>query len=187
MADPFSRLIAELKKQSPLQCLRGQSSQLWGSQHLGSRAAIRGSLQSSQAWSAQDLPLISDLSSPPRPFQTSVSISHTHDMGGWLSLPRPGQIGLDIEIVARIEDRIVDRVGSPQELTETPRKALLWGAKEAFFKALEDEQPAVITNLTISDWKVQGELTTWRGLGPRNGDGVCLVAEPWLLTVCWIA
>jgi 4'-phosphopantetheinyl transferase EntD len=187
MADPFSRLIAELKHHPSLQGLRGQCSQTWGSQHTGSRAAIRESLKASQSWSVQDLSLLTDLSLPPRPFQTSVSISHTHDLGGWLSIPRPLQIGLDIELIARIQDRIVGRISSRQEFAETPLKAMLWGAKESFFKALEDEQPDLVTNLTIGDWKAIGEFTWWKGFGPRNGEGFCFVRDSWLLSVCWVA
>ena len=68
-----------------------------------------------------------------------------------------------------------------------PQKSLLWGAKESFFKALEDEQPAVILQLTIDEWEsVAPGIWSWRGLGPRNGEGLVIDSEPWILAACLI-
>ena len=186
MAEPFSSLRHELNQR--IQGVAGQAAQTWGAQHATARHAIRESIKgSSSDWNTDDIAMLNDLSHPPRPFHRSVSISHTHDFGGWFSVPRPAQIGWDIEVEARIKDQIIERVCSKEEIAACPKKAFLWGAKEAFFKALEDEQPEVVTQLTIADWTaVAPDLWTWRGFGPRNGEGLLLVSQPWILAACLI-
>lgn len=186
MADAFSRLIELTEKY--LAPVDGRGSELWSARHPGSRAAIRESIKSTfNGWSGDDIETVLDLEHPPRPFARSVSVSHTHDFGGWLAITRPAQIGWDIELKTRIKDHIIERVCAKDELSSVPLKPLLWPAKEAFFKALEDEQPEVIHQVTITDWKalIPG-VWSFRGLGPRNGEGLVLDLEPWLLASCLI-
>lgn len=186
MANAFSRLIELTEKY--LAPVDGRGSELWSARHQGSRGAIRESIKSAFSdWSRDDSETLLDLEHPPRPFKRSVSVSHTHDFGGWMAITRPAQIGWDIELKARIKDQVIERVCAKDELKYAPLKSLLWPAKEAFFKALEDEQPEVINQVTITDWKaLTPGLWSFRGLGPRNGEGLVLDVEPWLLASCLI-
>ncbi|MGZ3722184.1 MAG: 4'-phosphopantetheinyl transferase superfamily protein [Bdellovibrionales bacterium] len=192
MAQPFSRLISEFNKHAVATNLNalvhGQAAETWGARNHNSRTAIRESLKNSFSdWNSDDYEALKSLSEPPRPFTRSVSISHTHDFGGWMAIARPAQIGWDVELKARIKDSIIERVCVPEELDLVPHKYLLWGAKEAYYKALEDEQPAVIQQLKIDEWKsLAPGLWSWRGLGPRNGEGLVLDSEPWTLAACLI-
>ena len=74
------------------------------------------------------------------------------------------------------------------EVAKAPKKSYLWCAKEAFFKALEDDQPDVLVQLTVSDWTKAGDdLWKWKGLGPRNGAGLLIESDSWILAGCLIS
>ncbi len=187
MADAFSRLLSSLR---PLATgLKGESRPEWGALTPGSRHRLRQSLaRSLTPLSADDQRALTDLNEPPRPSNWSVSISHTHDYGGWMAVPRPAQVGWDIELSARIKPETIGRVCSTQELHEAPEAAFLWCAKEAFYKALEDEQPVSIPQLTIGEWRADGvSMWRWRGLGPRNGEGILIRDGEWLMAASIIA
>src|SRR5205085_2510007 len=103
----------------------------------------------------------------------SVSISHTTNFGGWIAVPRPAQIGWDVELAERIKMPIIQRVCSKEEIAEAPRPEFLWCAKESFYKALEDQQPPTIIDLSIAEWtSLAPDMWSFKGYGPRNGAGV---------------
>jgi hypothetical protein len=178
---PFERMLSELQKIAP--SVKGEAGPEWGARQPGSRVTIRRSLAYAfMDWSASDLTALANLDEPPRPKDRSVSISHTHDLGGWMTVGRPLQIGWDVELKDRIKAHIVERVCSPDELKHAPEAAFLWCAKESYFKALEDEQPTAIPQLTIGEWAVHGpQMWRWRGIGPRNGEGLLIDAGTWLM------
>lgn len=176
----FTKLLTELRTKAP--GLVGEFRAEWGARIDGSRASLRRSLQDTlPGLDPADVKALDDLSQPPRPSRWSISIAHTHDMGGWLAVPRPAQVGWDIELKARIKLSLVERVSSADEVARAPHPEYLWCAKESFYKALEDEQPAVVSQLTVGSWKAVGNLWRWEGLGPRNGWGFLLAHEPWLV------
>lgn len=91
--------------------------------------------------------------SPPYSPKFSVSISHSPVGGGFAVVPKPFQVGLDIEDEARLTERIVDRVCLEGEMSDAPDWRHLFTAKEAVFKALwERDQPATISQIRICDW-----------------------------------
>jgi 4'-phosphopantetheinyl transferase EntD len=187
MADAFSQLLSALR---PLAIgLKGDSRPEWGAHSSGSRNRLRQALAHALApLSADDQRALADLNDPPRPSNWSISISHTHDYGGWMAVPRPAQVGWDVELSARIKRETIGRVCSAQELLDAPEAAFLWCAKEAFFKALEDEQPLSISQLTIGQWRADGvSLWRWHGLGPRNGEGILIRDGDWLMAASVIA
>lgn len=110
------------------------------------------------------------------------SISHTQDLGGYVFLPMTESayadaIGLDIEIISRVTDPIVKRIcKTEQEFKNAPSAAALWCAKEAAFKALRGaDQPQVISEIEISEWKTNSHFETFSffSLGVRQS-GLCL-------------
>jgi hypothetical protein len=147
MASGFSTLIQEIHKIIP--SARGEGGAVWKSGAEEHRELIRESMRSSLGGGGFN-------DSPPRPKDWSVSISHCRSFGGWLAVPRPHRIGFDAEESSRVQVRIVERVCSRQEIAECPDPAYLWSAKEAYFKALEHEQPQTITELTVRDWMPMG-------------------------------
>lgn len=196
MTSIFSHLLQTLNAQ--IGGLRGEGHPQWGSQASDHRDQIRQSIaRNLPGLNRTDLSDLTDLQKPPRPDGWCVSISHTQNWGGWMAVRRPVQIGWDVELKARIRVSVVERVSSKKELGDAPRPEFLWCCKEAFFKALEDDQPQTIPELTIADWqsqpilslstdRVDGELWTWKGLGPRNGNGLVLSHGPWLIAVSYI-
>ena len=186
MLEPFPRLLAELQKLSP--SVQGKCSEEWGAGTPSSRLWIRQSLSASLPGLApEEQAAITNLDMPPRPRAWSLSVSHTPGMGGWVAVLRDHQIGWDVERKVRISPNIIQRVCQADEVTGAPHGSFLWCAKESFFKALEDFQPLTLPELTITNWQSTGpDLWTWTGLGPRNGKGVLIDSEPWLLAGCLI-
>ena len=182
----FLTLTNEIKTLTP--GLFAECSVEWGSHMPDSRVAIRQSIAHRlRVKDAADKSQLDNLSEPPRLRDWSISISHTHNLGGWMAVKRPVQIGWDVELKSRIKNSIIERVCSARELEEALKPELLWGAKEAYFKALEDEQPLAITQLSITGWRSIGaNLTAWTGLGPRNGEGYIIDFGEWLMAACVI-
>lgn len=180
----FARLLGVVGQQT-----LGRAQRAWGAQNPQAREAIRSSIaQTLVQLEAGDLHMLTDLKQHPRPMHWSVSVSHTQEFGGWMAVPRPLQVGWDAELRSRIKKAIVDRVCSADEIEAAPEFAYLWCAKEAFFKSLEDEQPLAIPQLTIVDWKAAGaNLWHWRGLGPRNGQGLLVNSPPLIFAACIVA
>lgn len=118
----------------------------WGSQNPQHRALIREELV--------------DV------FQNSrhrTSISHCAGMG--IVVAAPGSVGVDVELSSRVEDRLVARVSSQEELSAAPSSPSLWCAKEACFKALRPyAQPPVISQISIGAWKKIDSQTETYGL-----------------------
>ncbi len=182
----FARLIQELQSLAP--GLHGKCELEWGSRNPGSRNSIRQSLNETlRTLSNEDQKLLADLGEPPRLREWSVSISHTHNIGGWVALKRPAQIGWDVELKSRIKSAIIERVCSEREREEALQPELLWCTKEAYYKALEDEQPLAITQLSITGWRsLSANLSAWTGIGPRNGEGLVIDSGEWLMAACVI-
>ena len=181
MSVEFGRLLVEVQTRlAP--AVRGQAETRWGAGQPEFRVQIRTAL-------AEALPDADckDLQIPPRPRTHSVSISHTQNLGGWMSVPRPLQVGWDVEVQTRIKHHVIERISTAEELSLSPQPTFLWPTKESFYKALEDDQPLTITELTIDTWQSLGpDLWSWRGIGPRNGSGLLLQTEKWLLAACLI-
>ena len=185
MLEPFERLLAELQKLRP--SVQGKCSEEWGAGSPTSRLWIRQSLTTALGLEAEEAAGLANLDLVPRPRSWSVSISHTPGIGGWMAVRRDHQIGWDVERKVRVKPNIIQRVCQDDEVAGAPQAALLWGAKEAFFKALEDFQPLTLPELTIVDWQCTGpELWAWTGLGQRNGKGVIIDSDPWFLAGCLI-
>jgi 4'-phosphopantetheinyl transferase EntD len=198
VANSFSTLIEKLRAHHP--GVKGECSQQWGTSPDLPRATEAASstenprlmIRASIGWALKDLTpedidLLKVLDEPPRPVHWSVSISHCAGFGGWIALPRPAQVGWDVELKSRISFPIIERVCSSQEIAQSPHAHFLWCAKEAFFKALEDFQPLAITQLTISNWKPDGpSVWYWDGLGPHNGHGVLINDADYVLAACTV-
>jgi phosphopantetheinyl transferase (holo-ACP synthase) len=95
----------------------------------------------------------------------SISISHCQSLGGWIAIPKPNGIGLDIERLDRITTKVVNRIAQEGELDNIPDPLLLWCAKESYFKALGPAQPIAITQLRIEKWVAEAE--EWRFSSPQ--------------------
>lgn len=123
----------------------------WGSKNPEHRALIRAE--------------ISTLAAAP---QLHTSVSHCPGLGAIVTAPSP--VGVDVEIYSRVEERIVIRVSSAQEMADSPSAAALWCAKEACFKALRTfNQPPVISKISIGDWKkIDSQVETYRLLNPQD-------------------
>lgn len=180
----FAQLIGHLNQHWPN--LIGEAKPEWGAYNPESRQQIRQSmLEQLPGLSAGERKALLDLDSVPSLENLSVSISHTRDIGGWLAVPRPLQVGWDVEQKGRIKMSIIERVCEPNELTEVVDPVYLWSAKEAFFKALEDFQPVAITQLSISDWKnLSSGLWSFQGLGPHNAYGLLLDSGTHTMAAC---
>jgi hypothetical protein len=131
----------------------------WGSENKAYRKEIR------QALSTQFDEDFSDLEKRPTSVKKAISISHCPQLGGFATIVKPGSIGLDIEVEARVEKKIAARMSTTQEMNEAPSPAHLWAAKEAAYKSLGDVfqpgappgalpevQPNVLSSVEIGDW-----------------------------------
>jgi hypothetical protein len=120
----------------------------WGSKNLNHREAIRAHLQKNHGGSCENLNAL------PKPESGFCSISHTHDLGGYIKAPYP--IGLDIEASTRsLSAAVQRRLGGPKELKMCPKPLALWVAKEAAYKALMNAQLAepVISSIQTQNWR----------------------------------
>lgn len=183
MADPFSGLIARFRTHWPE--LQGAFSADWSAKSPDYRLRIRQSLQRHLAPS--DLGIL-DLDRRPQLSEWSISISHCPTVGGWAALPRPSRVGVDMEEISRIKLPIIERISLTTEISAAPHPEFLWCAKEAFFKALDSEQPSVMTELQIGGWS-QGpdQSYLYIGEGPKPGKG-CLIAEKdRIISVCVVS
>ena len=82
----------------------------------------------------------------------NTSISHCPQLGVVAASRQP--IGVDVEVVSRVQKNVAARISTPEELSAAPDFAALWCAKEACFKALKTyQQPSVISKVSIGDWQ----------------------------------
>ena len=103
----------------------------------------------------------SDLSALPHDETWSLSLTHCKSAGGFAAVKKPLRVGLDLEIADRIEERVVRRVSSNEEVATAPNVSLLWVGKEALFKSLREfDQPSVLGELRLLNWqKIEHPLT----------------------------
>jgi 4'-phosphopantetheinyl transferase EntD len=146
--------------------VRGEIQPHFGAGNEGHRDAIRRHL--AENLSLVD-PAVTDLSAPPDVSTWSISISHTTDLGGWLAVNKPRQIGFDLEVRARVREAVVRRMCTPDEIERVSDLALLWSAKEALFKAMARGQPATLSQLRIVEWTVRGALAHFLSDGGQRG------------------
>lgn len=131
-------------------------------EHLGSnednhriqlRQAVATALKTQQLSPPTGL---SDLSSPLQHDSFHLSLTHTADISAFAWVPKPGKIGIDIEILERIQPPVIRRVSSPIEIQSAPDMRFLWPAKEAVFKA-HSHQLQVVGDIYIDNWKQLSE------------------------------
>jgi len=179
MAGGFQRLISLVHKHHPE--LRAQGTSLWGAKEHGYRDNIRASIKDILA------PEENDLAQPPKSSKWSISISHAKHFGGWVAVPLPARIGFDVEEDRRITPSIIERMSTEQERKDCPNPAFLWCAKEAYFKALAQDQPQAITQLNITDWDlVENDFYSFRAMPHKPGHGWVLAHEPFLFGICLV-
>lgn len=119
----------------------------WGSDQKNYRREIRAALTGKLG---EDF---SDLEKWPTSKKTAISISHCPGLGGFALLTKPGAIGFDVEVEARVQSKVMARMSSPQEMSLIPSPAHLWVAKEAAYKSLgETVQPIVLSEIEVRDW-----------------------------------
>ncbi len=173
MAHPFQRLIEKIQSFDSRMALDIQSE--FASVEPRYRENIRSSLHK-QFGSDQVL----DLNLRPSTMGWSISVSHCRGAGGWVAVPEPRRVGFDLELRDRIREEAVARVVAPDELKMAPHYSYLWCAKEAFYKALGDEQPGTFSQVRVADW---------RGLGPGLWSfpkGLLIEEGPLLAAICII-
>lgn len=96
---------------------------------------------------------------------TYSSISHCKNLGVLVFSNQP--VGVDIEQNARVAFSTVQRIASTQETKELTQALLpasfLWCAKEAAYKSLKEfNQPAVISALSIENWRLGTDLHSYK-------------------------
>lgn len=152
MAEHLPNLIELLRQRVPE--ARGELRPEWGSNHPQTRAAIRASITAELNYlTDKDRQKLADLSQPPRVSAWSVSISHAPNLGGWLAVPRPHRVGLDVEKYDRLKANLIRRTSSSEEMQAAPDPLLLWSAKESLYKSLEDAQPPAFSQILIDTWQ----------------------------------
>jgi phosphopantetheinyl transferase (holo-ACP synthase) len=86
----------------------------------------------------------------PLPESGHVSISHTAGAGALFFHPKY-MVGVDLEKAERVQEKIVARVSSPEEIARVQNSSHLWVAKEASYKACRHHnQPQTISGIQIS-------------------------------------
>lgn len=93
-----------------------------------------------------------------------LSISHSHDYGAYII--SPSRIGLDIEHLDRLSEKVILRISRPTELKHCPNPLFLWSAKESAFKVfLNDEKKiTTVSQISITSWsKIDDALFFFEG------------------------
>ena len=114
---------------------------------------------------------VSDLSRVPVLSRGYVSVSHTINLGGYATGPRP--LGFDLEVQSRVNPKVAVRVSTMEEFARAPSAAHLWCAKEAAFKALYHfRQPKLVSEIEI-DWRTEHSffLVNAGEFGVKRGEG----------------
>lgn len=90
----------------------------------------------------------------------SLSISHCDLLGGWIAIPLPYQIGLDIESTKRINKKNLAKASTSgdHDFPQSTSESLIWCAKEAAFKCLHPQpQPVFFGKIQIQNWLPLGD------------------------------
>lgn len=171
MADDFQGLINALKKLAPK--ITMELSPKYASSAPDYRFKLRADLHE-----RFQEPRLLDLNRRPELPSGFVSISHCRTLGGYALSKHP--VGFDIEESSRVEWRFIERIWNPLD-EKGPYPALHWCAKEAVFKAMGAQQPAVISEIGIQLWK---PLTNGDYSFSFNGEeGVALTFSSWSLAL----
>lgn len=96
-----------------------------------------------------------DLMQIPQHPLAGISISHNRKCGGYALNPESGNLGMDVEVVARVKSGVVARASETEELTNAPSPAALWTAKEAALKSFNGVTgaPEIIADVHIGNWQ----------------------------------
>jgi phosphopantetheinyl transferase (holo-ACP synthase) len=171
VAQDFSGLISLLKKKFPKLTFELLP------QFASSAPDYRNKLRAHLYNRIQQTSLL-NLDEIPRLQHGFVSISHCPTLGGYVLSKDP--IGFDIEETTRVELRFVERMAHPDD-TKGPTPAALWCAKEAAFKALADQQPQVIAQIAVNNWKTIDQ--TFFSCTTNAGEVFVIEHFPWTLAV----
>jgi 4'-phosphopantetheinyl transferase superfamily len=143
VASDFQGLIRLLKKHAPQ--ISVELSARYASEAPEYRAKLRAALHER----FQEARLL-DLNQIPELPNGFVSISHCRSLGGYALSKYP--VGFDIEEAARVQWTFLERMWHPDD-EKGPSAALHWCAKEAAFKSMGAQQPAVISQIGIHSWR----------------------------------
>jgi 4'-phosphopantetheinyl transferase superfamily len=91
---------------------------------------------------------ILDLNHLPKSKTLYFSISHCPDLGGYAVADR--QVGFDLEIRARITERLVSRISTAEEIKKCPEFQYIWVAKEAVLKLMKPG--TLVSSIQIQNW-----------------------------------
>ena len=125
----------------------------------------------------------------PPPETGHVSISHTLGAGATLFHP-DWQVGVDLEVSSRVQEKVVARVASSKELSLGMTPASLWVAKESAFKAVRNQgQPEVISAIEIESFDPNFDCFSFSSPGPSSrifGQGLLMKNERYSLGIAFI-
>jgi len=139
----------------------------FGTQEANHRMAIREHIvfEYDKSLKFREKKSIVDLTVLPQSLSYYFSISHSAHLGGYVASNFP--VGLDIELVNRVDKAILHRICSDAELKQIDHfpeidpqtlNTVIWSAKESCFKALHIAKtetqptptPTVISDITIT-------------------------------------
>ncbi len=156
----------------------------WGSLHADHRSDMRRFIAQKYGFSEtpETLEKILDLKQVPQLKEGFVSISHSPRLGviGFSN----SHIGVDLESLDRIQERVVARVSHAREIEAAPSHASLWVAKEAAFKSLPRAfQPPLMSQIELGKWNsLTSQSETFELLHPHfpgtsAGKGIVIRSE----------
>lgn len=138
-----------------------------GSDHQNYRLELREALNAAlKSHHLLGLDNAGDLSTPPTHDAVHLSLTHAADVSAFAWVNRPAKVGIDIEILERIQPPVIQRVSSPIEIHAAPDMRYLWPAKEAVFKAHSD-QLKIVGDIHIESWK-QLNAKNWQFSARRS-------------------
>lgn len=101
---------------------------------------------------AKQKAILCTLDKPPALLFTSISISHTQKIGGFIVSSAKYSIGFDLELFNRVTNKTMLYISNPTELNLAPSPSALWSAKEASYKSIKLSVTS-IKQICIFDWK----------------------------------
>ncbi|MCB9073824.1 MAG: 4'-phosphopantetheinyl transferase superfamily protein [Bdellovibrionaceae bacterium] len=142
-----------------------------GSQHKDHRTLLRKMISDTLVAEGHSAPEhVDDLDQRLQHDSLSISVSHTIDASIFAWIPKPLQVGVDIELVNRITDPVIERVSTEEEVNTAPDVKLLWTAKEAVFKAISP-QAKTMSEIEIYNWQpVSGHTYTFQTRRQPSGE-----------------